>query len=206
MIKNYITETTDLQRLVPELANDTYLWSGQTNHSGQGIEAFNYVRQDLINKGYNLRQLMTPLELSTTSAEDTINRLRWVVTCTVTGTVILYGSEDGTTWNTIQTETLSATGTTSYIITQSYLYYKIGGTATFTSELVDTTFDGLIKYKWIEFIFINAGKGTDNRYTEYALYFSKMYDDLLNKMKVPTDTDEDGEIDTTKSSVIDRTN
>lgn len=205
MIKNHVIET-DLQRLVPELANDTYLWANQTNHSGQGVEAFNYVRQDLINKGYNLRNVMTPLTLSTTSAEDKINRLRWVATVTVTGTIIIYGSADGTTWNTIQTTTISATGTTSYILPETYLYYKTGGTATFTSELVDTTFDGLIKYKWIEFIFINAGKGTDNRYTEYALYFSKMYDELLNKMKVPTDTDADGEIDTTISGVIDRTN
>lgn len=205
MIKNYVTET-DLQRLVPELANDVYLWTGQTDHASQGIEAFNYVRQDLINRGYDLRQLMTPLTLSTTSAEDTINRLRWVVTATVTGTAILYGSTDDTTWNTIQTETISSAGTTSYVITQTYLYYKIGGTATFTSELVDTTFDGLIKYKWIEFIFINAGKGENSRYTEYALYFSKMYDDLLNKMRIPVDTDSDGETDTTKSSVIDRTN
>ena len=205
MIKNHVIET-DLQRLVPELANDAYLWSGQTNHSGQGVEAFNYVRQDLINKGYNLRNVMTPLTLSTTSAEDKINRLRWVATVTVTGTIIIYGSSDGLTWNTIQTTTISATGTTSYILPETYLYYKTGGTATFTSELVDTTFDGLIKYKWIEFIFINAGKGTDNRYTEYALYFSKMYDELLNKMKVPTDTDADGEIDTIKSGVIDRTN
>ena len=149
---------------------------------------------------------MTPLTLSTTSAQDKINRLRWVATVTVTGTIIIYGSADGTTWNTIQTTTISATGTTSYILPETYLYYKTGGTATFTSELVDTTFDGLIKYKWIEFIFINAGKGTDNRYTEYALYFSKMYDELLNKMKVPTDTDADGEIDTTISGVIDRTN
>lgn len=205
MIKNYVTET-DLQRLVPELANDVYLWTGQTDHASQGIEAFNYVRQDLINRGYDLRQLMTPLTLSTTSAEDTINRLRWVVTATVTGTAILYGSTDGTTWSTIQTETISSAGTTSYVITQTYLYYKIGGTATFTSELVDTTFDSLIKYKWIEFIFINAGKGENSRYTEYALYFSKMYDDLLNKMRIPVDTDSDGETDTTKSSVIDRTN
>jgi len=205
MIKNHVIET-DLQRLVPELANDTYLWANQTNHSGQGVEAFNYVRQDLINKGYNLRNVMTPLTLSTTSAQDKINRLRWVATVTVTGTIIIYGSSDGLTWNTIQTTTISATGTTSYILPETYLYYKTGGTATFTSELVDTTFDGLIKYKWIEFIFINAGKGTDNRYTEYALYFSKMYDELLNKMKVPTDTDADGEIDTIKSGVIDRTN
>lgn len=205
MVKNYLTET-DLQRLVPELANDVYLWTGQTDHSAQGVEAFNYVRQDLINKGYNLRQLMIPLTLSTTGVEDTINRLRWVVTATVTGTAIIYGSSDNSTWTTIQTETISATGVTSYLLSDAYKYYKVGGTATFTSELVDTTFDGLIKYKWIEFIMMNAGKGGDSKYTEYALYFSKMYDDLLNKMQIPVDTDADGEVDETKSSVIDRTN
>jgi len=205
MVKNYLTET-DLQRLVPELANDVYLWTGQTDHSAQGVEAFNYVRQDLINKGYNLRQLMIPLTLSTTGVEDTINRLRWAVTTTVTGTAIIYGSADNSTWNTIQTETISATGVTSYLLNDAYKYYKVGGSATFTSELVDITFDGLIKYKWIEFIMINAGKGGDSKYTEYALYFSKMYDDLLNKMQIPVDTDADGEVDETKSSVIDRTN
>lgn len=205
MVKNYLTET-DLQRLVPELANDVYLWTGQTNHSAQGVEAFNYVRQDLINRGYNLRQLMIPLTLSTTGVEDTINRLRWVVTATVIGTAIIYGSSDNSTWTTIQTETISATGVTSYLLSDAYKYYKVGGTATFTSELVDTTFDGLIKYKWIEFIMMNAGKGGDSKYTEYALYFSKMYDDLLNKMQIPVDTDADGEVDETKSSVIDRTN
>lgn len=205
MVKNYLTET-DLQRLVPELANDVYLWTGQTDHSAQGVEAFNYVRQDLINKGYNLRQLMIPLTLSTTGVEDTINRLRWVVTATVIGTAIIYGSSDNSTWTTIQTETISATGVTSYLLSDAYKYYKVGGTATFTSELVDTTFDGLIKYKWIEFIMMNAGKGGDSKYTEYALYFSKMYDDLLNKMQIPVDTDADGEVDETKSSVIDRTN
>lgn len=204
MIKKHVIEA-DLQSLVPELANDVYLWTGQTDHSASGTEAFNVVRQDLINKGYNLRNVMIPLTLSTTGAEDTINRLRWVVTATGTGTIIIYGSSDNSTWNTIQTTTLSATGTTSYILPETYLYYKIGGTATFTSELVDTTFDSLIKYKWIEFIFINAGKG-DSKYTDYALYFGKMYDDLLNRMKVPVDTDADGEIDATKSSVIDRTN
>ena len=205
MIKNYITET-DLIRLVPELSNDSYLWTGQTDHSNQGIEAFNYVRQDLINRGFNLRSLMIPLTLTTSSAEDKINRLRWVVTATATGTVILYGSSDGTTWNTIQTTTLSATGTTSYVITETYQYYKVGGTATFTSELVDTTFDSLIMYKWIEYIFMNAGKGEGSKYTDYALYFAKMYDDLLNKLRIPTDTDADGEVDETKSSVSDRLN
>ena len=169
MFKSYIIET-DLERVVPELALDPYLWTGQTDHSGQGVEAVNIVRQDLINKGYNLRQLMKPLTLSTTSATDEVNRLRWVANVTVNGTIILYGSDDGDTWNTIQTTTISSTGETSYIVSECYTYYKTGGTATFTSWLVDTTFDSLIKFKWLEFIFMNADKADPNsKYTNYAL-------------------------------------
>lgn len=199
MFKSYIIES-DLSRIVPELANDAYLWTGQTDHSGQGVEAVNTVRQDLINKGYNLRQLMKPLTLSTTKIEDEVNRLRWVANVTVTGTIILYGSDDDATWNTIQTTTISATGETSYIIPETYAYYKTGGTATFTSWLVDTTFDSLIKFKWLELIFMNAGKAEDNKYTQYALWCRQEYDNILNKMVVPVDSNDDGVVEADERS------
>lgn len=191
MFKSYIVES-DLYKLVPEIETDLYKWTGQTDHSGQGIEAVNRVKQDLINAGFNLRQLMKPLELSTTGVEDEVNRLRWVVTSTAGGTAILYGSDDDETYSTIETETVT-TGTTSYIIPENYKHYKTGGTSTFTSVLVDTTFDDLIKSKWIEFIMMNAGKGTDNKYTNYGLAFRENYNTLFNKMVIPVDIDDDGE-------------
>lgn len=199
MFKSHVIET-DLQRLVPELARDIYLWTGQTDHSEQGVEAVNYVRQALINKGFNLRQLMTPLTLTTTGVQDEVNRLRWVVSLAVAGTAIIYGSNDNITWSTIQTETIAGAGTTSYIIAENYLYYKTGGSGTFTSWMVDTTFDSLIKYKWLEFILINAGKAKDNKYTEYAIYFRDLFEDMLNKMIVPVDDNDDGTVGVTERS------
>lgn len=212
MIYNYLSET-DLQGHLYE--KDYYKWTGQSDLSSLKSDAEQAVLLDFINSKYKLLALRPDLSLRSstdtisasstgTSYEDTGNRLRCGYNVTVrTGTtsLVLQGSNDETTWTTITTQSITDTGRGSFVFVSAYKYYRINstitaGTLAFTAWLTETIFDNFFKYKWIEFILMNAGKAeVDSKYTSYALYFRQMYNELWEKGIFQIDNDGDGTID-----------
>lgn len=221
MIKNYLIEA-DLQGFLYE--KDALRWTGQSDLSLAKSQSEQIVSQDFINRGYRaeisrpdlyLRSDTATLSSTTTgdSVEDTENRLRLCYNVTVrTGTtsLVLQGSNDESTWTTIQTQSITATGEGSFTFISAFKYYRVNatitGTLAYTAWLTETIWDLFFKYKWLEIILINAGKGEDNKYTQYAMYFRNEYNTLWDSAKILTDEDFDGEPEQRKTNVIDRVN
>lgn len=223
MVKNYLTET-DLQGYLYE--KEYYKWTGQTDLSASKSQAEQVVVLDFINRGYRNEISRPDLYLRTstdtisadstgTSYEDTGNRLRLAYNITVrTGTtsLVLQGSNDEETWTTIQTQSITATGESSFIFISGFKYYRINstitaGTLAFTAWLTETVWDSFFKNKWLEVLMMGAGKGDpESKFTNYALYFKQEYDNLWNTAKILTDEDNDGEVEEKKTNVIDRLN
>lgn len=200
-------------------------FTGQSDLSAYKSEAEQVVLVDAINKGYRAEALRPDLYLRTstdtlsasetgTSYEDTANRLRLAYNVTVrsgTTSIVLQGSNDEEDWTTIQTKSITAEGAGSFVFISAFKYYRINstitaGTLAFTAWLTEIVWDSFFKYKWLEVALMNAGKGEDNKYTQYALYFKQEYDSLWDKTKLATDTDFDGEMEQAKTNVIDRYN
>ena len=194
-MNNYVTEK-ELKGYIPELSK--YLWNGENDFSKQRIQAEQIVVSDLSNKGYLIRQLQPKLYLGTNAIEDNINALRFVCTSTGAGTVTLWGSNDED-YEIVKTLTFVKAETQSHIITNPFKYYKVDS-ETFTSYLVEITFDRLFAYKWLELILMDSFKERDDSYYERMTYFKESYQNLLNGMVINIDSNEDGEIDETEQS------
>jgi hypothetical protein len=211
MLKNYTTETY-IKTFVPELTR--YLWPGETTYDAQKQAAEQQVTMDFISSSYKALALRPDLYLRTatatlsadetgTSYEDKCQRLRLAYNVTVrsgTTALVLQGSNDETTWTTITTQSITATGESSFCFITAFKYYRINatitaGTLAFTAWLTETIFDLFFAYKWLEGILMNAGKTSDSKYTEYAKYFLEMYNALWQKGIIWQDTDSDGVAD-----------
>lgn len=210
MLSNYVNETY-LKTFVPELAH--FLWTGETTFDGLKQASEQIVSAEFINSDYRPLALRPDLYLRTstdtlstnatgTSYEDTANRLRLAYNVTVRSgatSIVLQGSNDQSTWTTIQTQSITATGAGSFVFISAFKYYRINatvsGTLAFTAWLTETIFDLFFAYKWLELILMNAGKGDDNKYTQYALYFAQLYKDLWAKGIFWKDNDGDGTAD-----------
>jgi len=216
MIYNYLSETDLQSYLYPK---DDFRWTGQTDHSSSKSEAEQVVLLDFINSKYSLLALRPDLSLRSdtatlsadstgTSYEDTGNRLRCGYNVTVrTGTtsLVLQGSNDESTWTTITTQSITATGAGSFVFVSAYKYYRINstitaGTLAFTAWLTETIFDNCFKYKWLEFILMTAGKADpDSKFTNYAMYFREMYKEIFANGFYQIDNDGDGTTDETET-------
>lgn len=206
-LKNYIAET-DLEGFVPEL--DQYLFTGETDWSKQKTRAEQIVIADLVNKGFQLRNLRPELTLSTStdSDEDVANRDRCVVVCTAftsTAVVTVTGTNDtddayvtaGTSSN------ITATGTSSFLLDDRYKYYKYSntGTATLTVFLVESSnYDLLFIYKWLELILRNSVVQENDAYHIKANWMRELYQNLWTSFSPFYDGDEDGEITASEKS------
>lgn len=198
-MKNFITET-ELKGYIPELTK--YLWTGETDFSKQKTRAEQIVISDLIDKGYTVRQLQTGLYLSETDGvEDERNGMRFVVNATAgTGTVTLLGSGDDDTYETATTLAITTTGETSVLFTYPYRYYKITlGGVTGDAYLIETNYDLLFAFKWLELIMCDSFKEAGDQYYTRMEYFRNMYNEKLGRMKITVDADEDGSVDETES-------
>lgn len=214
MLYNYVNETY-LKTFVPELTQ--FLWTGETTFDAQKQAAEQIVTTDFLTSEYKPLALRPDLYLRTstdtlsdsstgTSYEDTANRLRLAYNVTVrTGTtsLVLQGSNDESTWTTITTQSITATGRGSFVFISAFKYYRINstitaGTLAFTAWLTENIYDLFFAYKTLELILMNAGKTEDNKYTQYALYFAQMYKDLWAKGIFWKDNDGDGTADEEK--------
>ena len=199
-MRNFVTET-ELKGYVPELVK--YLWTGETNYTKQKGQAEQIVYSDLLDKGYALRTIQVPLELTDESVEDTNNGLRWVVTPSAgTGDVILYGSNDNETWTEVETLAFSSTAEQTYLLSTTYKYYYIDSDITCQSFLYETGYDLLFAFKWLELILMNAVKNEGDQYHIKAQYFMDCYNSKINGMAIAVDEDLDGEVDKTSSGSI----
>lgn len=200
MIKNYITETY-LKGFIPEL--NQYLFTGESDWSKQKEKAEQTVLQDLINKGYKVRNLRPELELDTTTEEEDIaSRIRVVVnltTVTATAALTVTGSndEDGT-YETAGSATIDIGDTSeTFLLSSVYRFYKYtaftGGTVD-TVNLVETIYDLFYAYKWLQLILENSTVQEGDKYDVQAKLFKAKYDELWNDAKFFYDKDDSGDL------------
>lgn len=200
--KNYITQSY-LYGFAPEPELTAYLWNGETDYSDQITTAETIVLNDCVNRGYNVRLLRPELTLATgTSAEDIGSRNRVVVVAssvTGTATVAITGANDlDDTFVSCGSSTIT-TGTTSFLLSTLYRYYKytLTGTATITSVgLVESNYDLFYAYKALSLIMKSARGREGDIYDIKAQEFEQMYQELFTNAKLWIDRDEDGELTT----------
>lgn len=213
MLRNYTTATT-LAGYVPHLNN--LQWTNQDDYSTQIAIADYEVRNDLFNRGLRALYLRPDLTFndgtdSITSSEtsdtvtDELTRNRWVINCTAFSgnnkTITLEGSNDNSTWTTVDSVTISATSETSQLLTKNYKYYRINtavssGAITFESYLTETNYDCLFDYKTLTIILRPLIKSEGDQFDLAYREFQRMYNDLLQSMKVQYDEDLDSSLDT----------
>lgn len=206
MLKNYITETY-LHQFCPEPELDAYLWNGETTYDDQKSGAEQIVLNDFVNRGYNVRLLRPELTLDVTDeVEDIASRNRCVVVCsafTSTATITVTGANDPEdTFVSCGSGTVTATGTSSFLLSSLYRYYKytISGTATVTVSLIETNYDLFYAYKWLSLILQTARGQAGDIYDTKKMDFDRMYEELFASAKLWLDKDEDGTLITEEHS------
>lgn len=215
MLKNYINETY-LKGKVPELVN--YLWTingtAETTYDKQKQSAEQIVYADMIDRGYQLRNLRPHLVLATTLPKDQIedygNRVRAVAICTTvtgTATIAITGTDDtDEAYASAGTSDSLTVGTNTFLLNTYYKYYKyaVTGTATLSSVyLVEASnYDLLFAYKWLELILRDVIAEENDQYHIKANEFAKMYNDRLQSFSPFYDKDEDGDITADERSNI----
>lgn len=214
---NHIVEN-DLKSLIPEISR--LLWSDETDYSLQKAEAEKFVMQDLLDRGFKARDLMPQLVLrnsgtaltetaiESVSNEDVISRLRFVYQVTGftaggTKQIILEGTNDKETYYTVKTISVTANASTSLIIPAQYKYYRVsatvtGGSMDYSAYLVETTFDRLITFKWLELILLDRYVEEDDQYHSKMMYCQKGYNSLWNTITIWRDSDASGDIDSSE--------
>lgn len=193
-MNNYVTER-ELKGFIPELSK--YLWTNETSFDKQRVQAEQIVISDLANKGYLIRQLQPKAYIAEDGTEVLGNMLRFVCESTGAGSVTLYGSrEESGTYKDLVTLNFAAAGLDSYLLSDVYRYYKVDD-ETFEPFLVETTYDRLFEYKWLELILLDAFKEQGDAYYEKMMYFKEEYKNTLNELSISLDSDDDGEADTT---------
>jgi hypothetical protein len=210
-LKNYCT-LTDLKSYFPEI--EDFLHTGETNFDKFKDGATLKVITDIKNKGYDLRQLQTPLNLLddtliasdvTEADEDSANRMRLVynvIAYTGVNSFTLQGANennDDTDWNDIETVTVTTTGESSLVFSEAYKYYRISYTIGTSLEikinLVETNYDILFCFKQLEMILLNAHKKSgEQAWWDKMLYFREEYNENLGSMVISIDEDDSGEI------------
>lgn len=187
MLRNFTTEEY-IKGFYPALSN--LLWRGETNYSKQREKAEQIVMNSLIAKGENLKAIMPELVLVNRGTsynadfqgspfQAIINQQRLVVeTKAFTGTsvtITLQGSNDNTAtptyWEDITSiaVTTSTDATQSILFTKSFNQYRLNvdvttATIEFKGYLVETIFDLLFAYKWLELIFRDSKKNNEDQF------------------------------------------
>lgn len=179
MLKNYINQQY-LKGFAPAL--EKYLRIDETDFSKQKEKSEQIVINDFIRKGYDVRELMTELELGSDAVEDELNRLRFIATATTTATVTLQASNDNETFENVLTLNFTGSGTKTDLLNQSYTYYKVSGDYS-SAYLVESIFDLFFAYKWIELILSDMSVNPDDNYAIKSEMFSMKYADLFRAFK-----------------------
>lgn len=216
MIESYLV-TADVNNREPDLVN--LYPSGETDWSDFLTDAFEELTQDVRDGGWNIRKLCKRYSLQSsvtktaaftgtiTTNEDNLQRLRLVINCTAktgTGSVafLLEGTDDdGTTYETVTTLSVTATGNTTTVFTKVYKDYRLSITGfttitsmTYSAYLIETTFERLHLYKTLEMIWRIQNRLSGDIYADKETKYKSMYDDKLTSTQFAYDEDDDGEI------------
>lgn len=209
--QNHITEE-DIKAYIPELSR--LLWADEADYKRQKNEAEKFVLQDLLDRGYKGVNIMPELilrqrgniisadETGVISKEDFISRLRFVYNVNVftsdgTKIITLEGTNDKSAWETVSVLNITGTGGSSVIISSLYRYYRVsatvtGGSIDYKAWLIETTFERLISFKWLELILLDRYAEENDQYHLKMKYFKNEYDKLWNTIKIWSDINEDG--------------
>jgi len=221
MLRNLTTET-DLKGYAVRLTN--LLGTGETDYSKQKEKATQFVFNQLLQKRYDVKQLMPEMVLrasgtsitadeDTTAVEDTINRLRIVIdnitNTTSAKTITLQGSdtEDGT-FTDVTTVTVATADTLQTVtFTDTYKFYRlntavISGAIDYRAYLTETVYDELFGCKWLVFILADIRKSEGDQFDLKMQYYENMYNDLMNSAMLYIDTNADGVPDVSRETNI----
>lgn len=217
MLRNLLTES-DLTAYAVKLGD--LLYTGQSNYSEQKTKATQFVFNQLIQRRYDVKELMPELILRNSGSsinlsevgigvQDTINRLRLVIDNIVNTvsakSVTLQGSNDNSTFTDIMTLTISVTDTSrTETFFDTYKYYRINtsvvsGAIDFRASLVETVYDELFAYKWLVFIYSDIRKAEGDQFDLKIQYYESMYLQLLNSAVLYIDSTSDGVPDSERS-------
>ena len=221
MLRNYTTED-DVKRYIPNL--DDLVFTDETDWSDQKLAAETEVLNDVIMNRYDNLLLrndlllrssgttITASETGTTSDADVFNRLRWLYNITpFTGddtTLTLQGSQDGSIWESLSAVTVTEAVDTSVIISKVCKYFRtvvtITGTTSmdFSSSMTETSFDLLFLFKWCSIIYRTLYKSQDDQYYLKMLEFEKKYSEVLQSIRIFTETDTDGVYSESNNRII----
>lgn len=220
-LEEHLTEE-DIKGYIPELAK--FLWAEDTDYSEQKKQAVNEVKLELSSKGFNLAQIMPRLVIRNSGTtevsdhitepthEDTSARLRYVLDIKIftpvgLKTFILEGSNDKTIWESIDTRKAEAEGIVTFMISKSFLYYRLnvtisGGSIDYAAYLCDTGPEKLISYKWLELILLDKFTTENDHYHLKMKYFKSEYESLLNKIRIWIDKDGSGNLNGNEYNTI----
>ena len=221
MLRNLVTET-DLKGYTPKLSE--LLWTGETDYSAQKEKATQYVFNQLIQKRYDVKELMPELvlrlngvSLSTNETGisycDTINRLRLVIdniSNTVSSKVLtLQGSDNGSdNFKDITTVTISTLDTIKTVtFHDTYKYYRINsavvsGVFDFRAYLTETVYDELFECKWLVYIFSDIRSSEGDSFDLKMQFYEMMYQNLMNSAMLYIDTNSDGVPDSSRETNV----
>lgn len=221
MLRNLVTEE-DLKGYTPKLSE--LLWTGETDYSAQKEKATQFVFNQLIQKRYDVKELMPELVLrlngtslsaneTGTAYADTINRLRLVIdniSNTVSAkTITLQGSDDiDGNFKDVTTAVVSTTDTIKTVtFHDTYKYYRvnaevISGVFDFRAYLTETVYDELFECKWLVYIFSDIRSAEGDPYDLKMQFYEMMYNDLMNSAILYMDTNSDGVPDTARETNI----
>jgi len=221
MLRNLVTEE-DLKGYTPKLSE--LLWTGETDYSAQKEKATQFVFNQLIQKRYDVKELMPELVLrlngvslsaneTGTAFRDTINRLRLVIdniSNTVSSKVLtLQGSDNGSdNFKDITTVTISTLDTIKTVtFHDTYKYYRINsavvsGVFDFRAYLTETVYDELFECKWLVYIFSDIRSAEGDPYDLKMQFYEMMYQNLMNSAMLYIDTNSDGVPDSSRETNV----
>ena len=221
MLRNLVTEE-DLKGYTPKLSE--LLWTGETDYSAQKEKATQFVFNQLIQKRYDVKELMPELTLRANGVSlsanetgvafcDTINRLRLVmdnISNTVSSKVLtLQGSDNGSdNFKDITTITIATTDTIKTItFHDTYKYYRINsavvsGVFDFRAYLTETVYDELFECKWLVYIFSDIRSAEGDPYDLKMQFYEMMYQNLMNSAMLYIDTNSDGVPDSSRETNV----
>jgi len=212
-IENFLIEQ-ELKSYVPELGR--LLWSEETDFTPQKIQAYSELNNELSSRGFNPAEIMPRLyirkagitetshHITESTDADAAARLRYVLDVkqfSEGGLKIftLEGSNDNSYWEAIDSRKAESQGITTFIISRSFLYYRLnvsvtGGSIDYTAFMCDTGLEKLAAYKWLELILLDRISEEGDQYHIKMKYFKNEYDTLLDKIKIWVDMDSGGSL------------
>jgi hypothetical protein len=213
MIESHLTYT---EAIKPEPSLDDYLRSDEIDLSDILSESFSEMCADIKDRGNELRRLCIRLALqsSTTqtaaydsqkTTQDYAQRNRVVIKVTaITGNAVftIQGTNDSSseTWTDIETQTITAIGTTTFLINEYYKFYRlrlisIGNTITYSAYMLESTYEYIQRLKFLAMAFEKLSyKAGDDNFQIKSDKYREMYQKKIDSTRFYYDEDDDNDI------------